>query len=57
MSNLWPLNIIAGVRVGWTELGNILRYFKIAVNNCPYSLVGSLNFKLARTERNLALIV
>ena len=57
MSNLWPLKIIAGVRVGWTELGNILRYFKIAVNNSPYSLVGSLNFKLARTERNLALIV
>ncbi len=57
MSNLWPLKIIAGVRVGWTELGNILRYFKMAVNNCPYNLVGNLNFKLARTDRNLAFII
>ena len=57
MLNLRPLQIMAGVRVGWTELGNILRCFNIAVNNCLHNLVGRLNFKLARTDRNLALIV
>ena len=57
MSNLCPLKIIAGVRVGWTELGHIFRYFNIAVNNCPCNLVGSWHFKLARTDRNLELIV
>ena len=48
---------ISGVSVGWTELGNMFRYFSIAVNNCPHNLVGSLNFKLSRTDQNLELIV
>ena len=57
ISNLWPLKIIDGVNVGWTELGKIFIYCIIAVCNCPYSLFGSLKFKLDSTERNRAFIV
>ena len=51
------LEDIAGVSVRWTELANMFRYFSIAVNYCSYNLVGSLNFKIARTDQNLELIV
>ena len=36
--NLWPLKMIDGVSVGWTELGRVFWDFSIAVNNCPYNL-------------------
>ena len=49
--------MIDGVNVGWTELSKIFRYFSIAIDNCPYSLFGSLYLRLNNTDRNRELIV